>query len=132
MGGWGYSLIALGTNRGLEPFDLSQVWKSLETGRWLEEEPYEMADEFPAARVSVQTWLLRFPMYLSSNRVPLYLVDVSSGKAAVWSSLSSHFLFVSRIHFYFQYLFPIIPRFGAACLIGWRQSKPRTRILNLF
>ena len=30
---------------------LSQIWKSLESGHWLEEEPYEMADEFPAARV---------------------------------------------------------------------------------
>ena len=28
-----------------------QVWKSVESGRWLDEGPYEMADHFPSARL---------------------------------------------------------------------------------
>ena len=28
-----------------------QVWKSVESGCWLDEEPYEMAEHFPSARL---------------------------------------------------------------------------------
>ena len=32
---------------------LDWVWRSLEAGRWLEEEPFELSSNFPAAQVSV-------------------------------------------------------------------------------
>ena len=42
-----------------------QVWKSLEAGRWLPAEPFEMADSFPAAQVKYRDMCMYMYMYMN-------------------------------------------------------------------
>ncbi|KAL5457097.1 hypothetical protein EMCRGX_G034336 [Ephydatia muelleri] len=73
--------VLAGTAKGCWILSLEWVWKSLESGRWLEEEPYEMADEFPAARL--------FRLERQQQSGPLYRPTFFSSVGSIFISSNS-------------------------------------------
>ena len=74
------------------------MWKSLEAGRWLPEEPFEMADDFPAAQVSsvCSGYTMYMYMYITIVDTPRQTTRFRSNTCThICMYMSAAFLFLA-------------------------------------